>query len=112
MTQSALTPPTYVYLHVVKENNVLLVQGLRREPKDKQTFLFDEEDQELSKHPVVESLLRGQTVSNYRNVKICSTLSTYYDAKQDQFIFNGKVLKEDTERSLCFDDEGIITTFK
>ena len=99
---------SYVYIHVIKENNVTFVQGLRRETKDKETFLFKENDQHLDKHPAVESQLRGQNVTNYRNVKITGqALATYYDAATDKFVFNGEVLKEDTERSICFDDEGM-----
>lgn len=67
----------------------------------------------MSKHPAVESQLRGQAVQHYRNIKIGSTaLSNYYDAIRDMFIFDGKVLKEDLERSISFDEEGMKTTLK
>ena len=88
-------PLTYVYVHVVKEDGNLFVKGLRRETKDKQTFLFENEHQALAKHPAVESQLRGQTVHHYRNIKIASTaLANYYDAVKDLFIFDGKALQE------------------
>lgn len=85
---------TYVYAHVVREDDNLFVKGLRREKEGKQGWLFEETDQELSKHPTVETFLRNQNVINYRNVKIeGAALAQYYDFASDKFFFNGKFLK-------------------
>ena len=98
----------HIYVHVEKISGLLRVQGLRKDKKDKQTFLFKEEDHDLSKHPAVEKELRGQSVDKYRNVKIAGpALAQYYDALLDEFIFNGQKLKEDLEKSIHFDEEGI-----
>lgn len=98
---------TYVYAHVVREDDNLYVKGLRREKDDKEGWLFEETDQALSKHPAVETFLRNQNVMNYRNVKIeGAALAHYYDVASDKFFFNGKFLKEDTEKSLHFEEEG------
>lgn len=106
-------PLSYVYVHVVEEDSNIYVKGLRRETKDKQTFLFESDHQELAKHPAVEAQLRGQVFQHYRNIKIVSTaLANYYDAVRDMFIFNGKALKEDLERSISFDEEGRKTALK
>lgn len=92
---------------MVKNGVKLLAEGIRRELNDKQTFLFDKEDQDLSKHQAVDSFLRGQSVTSYRNVKIGGTiLPNYFDFDAEKFVFNGKVLKEDLEKTICFDEEG------
>lgn len=96
----------YVFIHVEKVSGTLRVQGLRKE-KDKQTFLFKQEDQDLFKHPFVEKEIRGQAIEKYRNVKITgAALNQYFDLMTDKFIFNGNVLEEDLDKSVSFDEEG------
>lgn len=97
-----------VYIHVKKENGVLKVKGLKHHFKDNSGFLFREEDQDLAKHPAIAIELKGKDVANYRNVKITGTgLSSYYDAKNEKFVFKNVELKKDEENSLVFTEEGL-----
>lgn len=100
-------PLECLYIHVEKVDGTLRVQGLRKDRKDKQTFLFEIEDQDLTKHPVVEKEIKSQVIEKYRNVKISGTaLSQYFDLLTEKFVFKGKALKEDLEKSIHFDEEG------
>ena len=100
-------PLEHFYIHVEKDGGTLRVQGVRKEIKDKQTFLFPEENQDLSKHPCVEKEIRGAAIDKYRNVKITgSALSQYFDLVTERFVFNGTPLEEDLNLSVSFDQEG------
>lgn len=56
---------TSAFIHVKKEQNILRVKGIRRNKRDEQGFLFREEDQDLSKHPYIATILKGQNITNY-----------------------------------------------
>lgn len=98
---------TAVYIHVKRESGVLKVKGLKHHFRDDTAFLFRDEDQDIAKHPFVSTELKGKEVSNYRNVKVSGTsLSSYYDSKNEKFIFNGVELTKDEQDSLTFNEEG------
>lgn len=82
------------------------MKGAKLHFRDNSGFLFREEDQDLAKHPLIWAEIKGKDVSNYRNVKITGTaLSTYFDVKNEKFVFNKVELKKDEEDSLIFTDE-------
>ena len=82
-----------IYVHVKKEDGKLHVAGFRKSIQDDHLWLFDEEDRNVNKHPFISAELKKQSVTNYRNIKVCGIhMSLYYDAKKDTFIFNGKTL--------------------
>ena len=96
-----------VYVHVKKENGVLKVKRLKKHFSEQTNFLFREEDQEISKHPMIANCLKGKDVADYRNVKVSGTsLSTYYDYKTEKFVFNGVELNKDEHESFTFSKEG------
>ena len=98
------------YIHVKKEQGILRVKGIRQNKKDEEGFLFCNADQDLSKHPHVASLVKGQNIQNYRNVQISGlALASYYNSTTDKFVFNGVNLIEDDEKSLVLSEEGELT---
>ena len=96
-----------VYVHVKKENGQLRVIGVQKNTKEDHLWLFDEHDRDISKHSFVAGELKNQSVTNYRNVKVCgASLSMYFDEIKNSFVFNGKTLTEDKEKSFNVGDDG------
>lgn len=96
-----------VYVHVKKVDGKLSVAGVRKCIQDDHLWLFDEEDRNVDKHPIISAELKKQSVTNYQNIKIAGThLPLYYDSKTDTFTFNGKTLMEDKEKSFTIGDDG------
>lgn len=96
-----------VYINVRKEDNILKVKGLKVHFKDNGGYIFREEDQDLSKHPLVAAELRSKSIKDYRNVKITgASLTTYFDPKTEKFVFKGVELQKDQKDSLLFTKEG------
>ena len=69
-----------VYVYMKKEDGQLRVIGVRKNTKNDHLWLFDEQDRDISKHLFVAGELKNQSVTNYRNLKVCGgNLFMYFD---------------------------------
>lgn len=89
-------------MRVDKDNNEWKVKGISfYQNEQKKWYLFEEEFQSPSKHPLFEKKIKVLKCKNYRNFDLeKETLKEYLNFDRTKFEFCGKQLVEDCNNSI------------